>query len=93
MANLTHCSTLTLWTDPFQSKGCLVSFYYYHTLYKIPVFNANSVDPNQTPHSAASDLSLHCLPMPILWDATVLSTSFRKMFFAWRFILNENALF
>ena len=29
----------------------------------IPVFNANSIDPDQTPHFAASDLGLHCLPM------------------------------
>ena len=35
---------------------------------EIPLFNANSVDPNQTPRSAASDLGLHCLPMSILWD-------------------------
>ena len=26
--------------------------------------NANSVDPDQTPRSAASDQGLHCLPMP-----------------------------
>ena len=31
---------------------------------KIPVFNTNSVDPVQTPSSAASDLGLHCLPIP-----------------------------
>ena len=31
--------------------------------------NANSVDPDQTPRSAASDLDLHCLPMSHLWDA------------------------
>ena len=36
---------------------------------EIPVFNANSVDPDQTPRSAASDLGLHCLPMSLLWDA------------------------
>ena len=30
--------------------------------------NGNSVDPDQTPHSAASDLGLHCLPMSLLWD-------------------------
>ena len=30
---------------------------------------ANSVDPDQMPHSAASDLGLHCLPMSLLWDA------------------------
>ena len=28
-----------------------------------------SVDPDQTPHSAMSDLCLHCLPMFLLWDA------------------------
>ena len=28
---------------------------------------ANSADPDQTPHSAASDLSLHCLPVTLLW--------------------------
>ena len=33
---------------------------------EIPVFNANSVDPDQTPQNAASDLGLHCLPMSLL---------------------------
>ena len=32
-------------------------------------FNANSWDANQTPHSAASDLGLHCLSISFLWDA------------------------
>ena len=27
---------------------------------------ANSGDPDQTPHSAASDLGLHCLPFTLL---------------------------
>ena len=27
----------------------------------MPVVNANSVDPDQTPHSAFSDLGIHCL--------------------------------
>ena len=27
---------------------------------------ANSTDPDQMPHSAASDLGLHCLPITIL---------------------------
>ena len=30
---------------------------------KLPVFNANSVDPDKTPRSAASNLGLHCLLM------------------------------
>ena len=28
---------------------------------------ANSGDPDQTPHSGASDLGLHCLPITLLW--------------------------
>ena len=34
-----------------------------------PFFNANSVDPDQKPRSAASDLGLYCLPLSLLWDA------------------------
>ena len=33
---------------------------------KIPIFNANSVDPDQMPCSVASDLGLHCLPVLVL---------------------------
>ena len=36
---------------------------------EIPVFNANSVDPDQMPCSAASEQDLHCLSMSLLWDA------------------------
>ena len=36
---------------------------------EIPVFNANSVDPDQTPHYVASDLGLYCLQRFHLWDA------------------------
>ena len=36
---------------------------------EIPELNANTVDPDQMPRSAASDLGLHCLPMFLLWDA------------------------
>ena len=35
---------------------------------EIPVFNANSVDPDQTPHAVASDMGLHYLPASFLWD-------------------------
>ena len=28
---------------------------------------ANSGDPDQMPHSAASDRGLHCLPVTLLW--------------------------
>ena len=36
------------------------------------IFNANSVDPDQTPRSAASDLGLQCLPMSLLRKATLI---------------------
>ena len=35
---------------------------------EIPVFNVSSVDLDQTPHSAASDMDLHFLPVSHLWD-------------------------
>ena len=35
----------------------------------IHALNANSVDRDQMPHFAASDLGLNCLPMCHLWDA------------------------
>ena len=33
---------------------------------EIPVYNANSVDPDQMPHVAATDLGLHCLPITLM---------------------------
>ena len=42
---------------------------------------ANSEDPDPTPHSAASDLGLHCLPITLLgvsqiqWVKTLLGTA------------------
>ena len=44
---------------------------------------ANSGDPDQTPHSVASDLGLHCLPITLLgvsrlqWVKKFLFFSFR----------------
>ena len=38
-----------------------------HVLLKF-LYNVNSVDPDQTPRSAASDLGLTVLPMSFLWD-------------------------
>ena len=39
------------------------------TIYRNSFIKLISVDPDQTPRSAASDLVLRCLPMSILWDA------------------------
>ena len=36
---------------------------------EISEVNATSVDTDQTPRPAASDLGVHCLPMSLLWDA------------------------
>ena len=34
--------------------------YHDYCLIAIPIFNANSLDPDKTPHSAVSDLGLDC---------------------------------
>ena len=46
-------------------KGCLVVFFFSN-------LNRNSGDHNQTPHSAASDLSLHYLAMSHKKDAGLI---------------------
>ena len=69
--------------------------------YRVSVLNANCVDPDQTPRSAASDLGLHYLPMSLLWDArltwvnyTPLSfhVSFDKRSYLLRYALDKNML-
>ena len=72
------------WINPFMPSGLfyinsldrsisyirsLVDFHYHYAFLVIPVVNAYSVDPDQTPRSAASDLGLHCLYMSLWWDA------------------------
>ena len=53
---------------------------------EIPVFNANSLDPHQTPHSAVSNLWLDCLLMSYLWGAR---HKWVKFFQIWRLFLKE----
>ena len=64
-------STLTLWTGPgrFPIYGMSGQFLLLPCFIEITVFNANSVDPDQTPRSVASDLDLHYLTMSLLWGA------------------------
>ena len=38
-------------------------------------FEANSEDPDETPHYVASHLRLHCLTMSHLWDARLKSVN------------------
>ena len=61
-------SILVVWKAPFPIGGIRL-FLLSPCFIEIPVFNANSVDPDQTPRSAASDLGLHCLSTALLWDA------------------------
>ena len=64
-------STSTLWTGPFPVCGVSGWFLYSSCNVETSEFNANSADPDQMPHSVASDLGLHCLPMSLLWNATL----------------------
>ena len=52
-------STLPFWTGPFPVKGVCDQFLSFPCCTEIPVLKANSVDPDQTPRIAASDLGLH----------------------------------
>ena len=62
-------SIITICIGPFQKRGVWsVLLLPYFT--EIPMLNANSVEPDQTTRSAASDLGLQRLPMSLLWDAT-----------------------
>ena len=47
----------------FIRRGFLLGFIItlFYTFVENPIFNANSVDPDQTAHAAASDLGLNCL--------------------------------
>ena len=57
-----NSSTTTLWAGLFPIAGCLLCFI---LIVEVPIFNANSVDPDQMPHSVASDLGLHCLSIKL----------------------------
>ena len=57
---------------PISKRRHVWSFLVLLCFIEIPVFNANSIDPDQTPPSAASDRGLHCLPMSLLWDARLM---------------------
>ena len=51
----------------FQYYGCLIVIIIIINIIEIPVFIANSEDPDQTPLSVASDLGIYCLPMSFSW--------------------------
>ena len=62
-SSLMGTATSILWTSPFPIKGVSGRFILLQCFIEISVFNANSVDPDQTPCSKASDLGLNCWPM------------------------------
>ena len=62
-------STIILWTGPFLISAVSGWSLLLSCFKELSEFNANNVDPDQMPHSAASDLGQHCLPMSLLWDA------------------------
>ena len=57
---------------------------------EMPVINANSVDPDQTPRSAASDLGLHCLPMSHLWDARNKWVNNQNFLVQWTLVISNS---
>ena len=70
LLSLTHWyrldSSISIRSVPNRKVSNLFSLLLYFI--KIPLFNANRVDPDQTPRSAASDLGLYCSPMSLLWN-------------------------
>ena len=54
-------STVLFWTSPFVILGVSGLFCCFYS-----IFEANNVDPDQTPHHVASDLGLLCLPVTLL---------------------------
>ena len=53
----------------FRAVWCTYSFLFY---FEYIFLLAKGEDPDQTPHSAVSDLGLHCLPMSQNWDARLI---------------------
>ena len=67
---LTHCrrnrlSHTIYWKSPISILGTS-GYEIYIFLEKMAKLFANSEDPDQTPHFAASDLGLRCLPFTLL---------------------------
>ena len=52
----------------FHFKGCYVLFFTF-----IQILQANSGDPDQTPHSVAFYLGVHCLPISQKKDTRLIS--------------------
>ena len=55
---------------------------------------ANSGDPDQTPHSAASDLGLHCLPVTLLRVSRLqwVNANYMKMILGYFFLFFHESI-
>ena len=60
---------LSFWAGLCPTEGVAGLILLLSVIIKIPTPNADSVYLDQTPRFVASDLSLQCLPMSLLWDA------------------------
>ena len=73
LTRLTHLcrvdSPINILDCPFPAEGVSGKALLLPYFIQIPVLNANSIDPDQTPRSAASDLDLHCFQITLLSDA------------------------
>ena len=83
-----HILTLLV-PNPFMPNGLFYHYKFISNLRvvwlllvkEIPVSKINSVDPDQTPRSAASDLGLHCLPMSFFGYARLKWVKFGQVHF------------
>ena len=62
-------STTTHWTSLFPIEEVSDWFLLLPCFTEIPVINANSVNPDQMLHSAASNLGLRCMPDTLSGDS------------------------
>ena len=70
--------TIIKWTSPSLFSGLLGGIFHFYSNFDRKLL-ANGGDPDQTPHSAVSDLGLHCLHMShkkdtrLIWDKCMCS--------------------
>ena len=70
-------------------KWCSLLYFFFLFFFSNSMCKVSDTGVTTTSLHIVSTLSINHLA----WSPTVLSTSFGKTFFAWRFILNENVLF
>ena len=66
------CAILFNWMSPFPILGVSGILFHFSFILNRNSCKQTSVDPDQTPHSVASDLGLHCLPRSQKRDARLI---------------------